>query len=86
MIVGPGNRFIWKIEEPEWQDKADRYMAILEESGHPVMRAEYTYDIRIKNIKNNDPYHMLDTPHNEFHMISMMVTQARVPCPVCQYY
>ena len=51
-------------------------MKILEEAGHPVMNAEHTYDIMIKNAKNNDAYHMLDTPHNELHGITMMVHTA----------
>ena len=38
-------------------------MAILEEAVHPVMRSEHTYDMMIKKVKKNDPYHMFDTPH-----------------------
>ena len=52
-------------------------MKTVEEAGHPVMNAEHTYDIMIKNAKNNDAYHMLDTPHNELHGITMMVTNCK---------
>ena len=52
-------------------------MGILEEAGHPVMKSEYTYDMMIKHVKNNDPYHMLGTPHNDLHGISMMVTHCK---------
>ena len=52
-------------------------MGILEEAGHPVMKSEYTYDMMIKNVKDNAPYHMLDTPHNELHGITMLVTHCK---------
>ena len=42
------------------------------------MNAEHTYDIMVNNVKKNDAYHMLDTPHNELHGITLMVTSCKL--------
>ena len=86
LIVGPGNDKIWCIADDNWQKRADKYMGILEEAGHPVMKSEHTYDMMITNVKKNDPYHMLDTPHNELHGITMMVTHCKFLFFVCQHH
>ena len=35
------------------------------------------FDIVVENVKKNDAYHMLDTPHNELHGMTMMVTHCK---------
>ena len=47
-------------------------MKILEEAGHPMIDACHTYDIMVKSVAKNDAYHMLDTPHNDLHIGSIL--------------
>ena len=77
LIVGPGNERIWCITNPNWQIKTDSYMKILGEAGHPMIDACHTYDTMVKNVAKNDAYHMLDTPHNELHMVTLMVASCK---------
>ena len=78
LIVGPGNERMWCITNPNWQIKTDSDMQILEKTGHPMIDACHTYDIMVKNVAKNDAYQMLDTPHNELHMVTLMVASCKL--------